>query len=355
MDNEIDPPIRDLDKPFLMSVESTYNIKGRGAVATGTVEQGKIKIGEEVEIVGYNPINTKVSITGVETFNKTLDQGEAGDNVGLLIRGLTREQLRRGMIIAKPKTLTPNTKFEANIYCLKTEEGGRKTSFATGYRPQLFYKTADSAAEILLPESSKIAMPGDNVSVKFQLNYPLCLVDGSRFALREGGKTVAVGIVTKVLPKEEVLDFGKDQKKKEETPEGVTAPGTTTPTTPPPAGKTATTPPKPGQTSQTPPKPAAGQKTPPPPAGKTPPPPATGKPVPPKPAATGAKVPPPPAGKPVPPPAGKPVPPPAGKPVPPPAGKTVPPTGKPVPPPVGKPIPPAGKPVPPKPTDPKKK
>ena len=138
----------------------------------------------------------------METFNKTLDQGEAGDNVGLLIRGLTREQLRRGMIIAKPKSLTVNTKYEANIYCLKTEEGGRKTSFSTGYRPQLFFKTADSACEILLPEGAKIAMPGDNLTVKFELNYPLSMVEGSRFTLREGGRTVAVGIISKILPKE---------------------------------------------------------------------------------------------------------------------------------------------------------
>lgn len=270
---------------------------------------------------------------GIETFNKTLDYGEAGDNVGILVRGVTREQINRGLVIAKPGSLTCSSVLEANIYVLKTEEGGRVNPFGSGYRPQLYYKTADTAAEIALPEGVKIAKPGDNLTIKAKLNFPITIKKGSRFALREGGKTIAAGIVTEILPETTELDFGKPKKVK-----ATTAPTQTPP--PPQAGKPgdkpAASPAKAGDAKSAA-KPAAGKT--PPPAGKTPP---TAT----KAASPAAKTPPP-AGK-TPPPAGKtPPPPPAGKtPPPPPAGKTPPPpAGKtPPPPPAGKtPPPPAGK------------
>lgn len=213
MDELIPVTGRPIDKPFLMSVQGTYNIAGRGAVASGTVEQGKVKIGDEVEFYGYGN-KTKSSIIGIETFNKTLDYGEAGDNVGLLVRGLTRDQLHRGLVMAKPGSLTTSSVLEANIYCLTTEEGGRKNPFSTGYRPQLYYKTADTAAQILLPEGTKFGKPGDNLTIRAKLHFPLTIEKGSRFALREGGKTIAAGVVTEILPEDTELDFGKVKKGK---------------------------------------------------------------------------------------------------------------------------------------------
>lgn len=269
MDNHIPIPQRPVEKPFLMSIEGTYNIEGRGAVATGTIEYGRCKIGDEIEFVGYTATGTKATITGIETFNKTLEYGEAGDNVGVLIRGFTREQLYRGLILAKPKTLTVHTVFEANIYCLKTEEGGRKNSFASGYRPQMYFRTADSAVEIALPPGVKIAMPGDNLSIKAKLNFPLAIHQGGRFALREGGKTIAAGVITKILPENTVIDFGKPKKEKKENVQAPGAPGTAKPGQPAAtAGKTAPVGDK--KDAKSAPKPAAtGDKTPPKPAATT--------------------------------------------------------------------------------------
>lgn len=203
MDNTIPEPTRDVDKPLLMSVESTFTIAGRGTVATGTIEAGKVKVGDEVDVVGYNKKITKTTITGIETFRKQLDSGQAGDNVGLLLRSLQREDVFRGQIICKPGSLSLHQSFEANIYVLKDEEGGRKKPFVTGYRPQCFIRTADVAADINLPESVKMGMPGDNLLVQLKLSFPLALSQGLRFALREGGKTIASGVITNILKEEE--------------------------------------------------------------------------------------------------------------------------------------------------------
>lgn len=178
MDKEIPIPERDTNKPFLLSIEGTYHIGGRGTVATGTVDTGKVKIGDEVEIVGYNKKSVKTTITGIETFKKQLDSGEAGDNIGLLIRGLTREDIRRGQVISKPNSLTIHNCVEANIYILKEEEGGRKKPFPNAYRPQMFVRTADVAVTTQLPDSVKVGMPGDNLTVKLNLSYPLPLNQG---------------------------------------------------------------------------------------------------------------------------------------------------------------------------------
>lgn len=311
MDTVIPVTGRPIDKPFVMSVEGCYNIPGRGIVASGTIEQGRAKIGDEIECYGYNS-KIKSAITGIETFNKTLDYGEAGDNVGILIRGMTREQIHRGLILAKPGSLTTSSVIEANIYCLTPEEGGRKNSFTSGYRPQLFFKTADTSVEIELPESSKIAKPGDNVTIRGKLLFPLTISKGSRFALREGGKTIAAGVVTEILPETTVINDGKGGGRKKDAA-STTAPGATTAT---PAAKTEAPkvdPKKPAGKTETkteaPKAPAGKSTTPPPPApaakGKTPPPPpAKGKappPPPPKPAGKAPPPPPKPAGK-VPPP-----------------------------------------------------
>ncbi|PIN18185.1 Mitochondrial translation elongation factor Tu [Handroanthus impetiginosus] len=199
VDSYIPDPVRQLDKPFLMPVEDVFTIQGRGTVATGRVEQGIIKPGEEVEILGLSQNKLKTTVTGVEMFKKTLDFGQAGDNVGLLLRGLKRDEIQRGMVIAKPGTLKTYTKFEAEIYVLTKEEGGRHTAFFSNYRPQFYMRTADVTGKVELPENVKMVMPGDNVTAVFELIYPVPLEAGQRFALREGGRTVGAGVVSKVM------------------------------------------------------------------------------------------------------------------------------------------------------------
>ncbi|KAH6826023.1 GTP binding Elongation factor Tu family protein [Perilla frutescens var. hirtella] len=199
VDSYIPDPVRQLDKSFLMPVEDVFTIQGRGTVATGRVEQGVIKAGEEVEILGLSQNKLKTTVTGVEMFKKTLDYGQAGDNVGLLLRGLKRDEINRGMVIAKPGTVKTYTRFEAEIYVLTKEEGGRHTAFFSNYKPQFYLRTADVTGKVELPENVKMVMPGDNVTAVFELIYPVPLEAGQRFALREGGRTVGAGVVSKVM------------------------------------------------------------------------------------------------------------------------------------------------------------
>ncbi|CAA3028284.1 elongation factor Tu, mitochondrial-like [Olea europaea var. sylvestris] len=199
VDSYIPDPVRQLDKPFLMPVEDVFTIQGRGTVATGRVEQGVIKPGDDVEILGLTQNPRKTTVTGVEMFKKILDYGQAGDNVGLLLRGTKREDIQRGMVIAKPGTTKTYTKFEAEIYVLTKEEGGRHTAFFSNYRPQFYLRTADVTGKVELPENVKMVMPGDNVTATFELIYPVPLESGQRFALREGGRTVGAGVVSKVI------------------------------------------------------------------------------------------------------------------------------------------------------------
>ncbi|KAG6402952.1 hypothetical protein SASPL_135167 [Salvia splendens] len=199
VDSYIPDPVRQLDKSFLMPVEDVFTIQGRGTVATGRVEQGVIKPGEEVEILGLSQNKLKTTVTGVEMFKKTLDYGQAGDNVGLLLRGLKRDDVQRGMVIAKPNTIKTYTRFEAEIYVLTKEEGGRHTAFFSNYKPQFYLRTADVTGTVELPENVKMVMPGDNVTAVFELIYPVPLEAGQRFALREGGRTVGAGVVSKVM------------------------------------------------------------------------------------------------------------------------------------------------------------
>ena len=191
-------PVRDIDKPFLMAIEDVFSIKGRGTVVTGRIERGVIKVGEEVEIIGFSDPK-KTVVTGVEMFRKLLDQGEAGDNVGCLLRGIEKEEVERGQVLAKPGSLTPHKKFEGEVYVLKKEEGGRHTPFFTNYRPQFYMRTTDVTGTVELPEGVKMVMPGDNVSVDVELITPVALEEQMRFAIREGGKTVGAGVVTKIL------------------------------------------------------------------------------------------------------------------------------------------------------------
>jgi len=200
MDTELPLPTRAVDKPFLMSVEQTLNIEGRGTVVTGTVDQGKVKLGEEVELIGYNAASKKITISAIETFRKTLEYAEAGDNVGFLLRGITRKDASRGQVICKPGSLKTGNCFEANVYLLSEEEGGRRKSFVSGFRPQCFLRTADVAADIILPKDMKVAMPGDNIDLRIRLQAPLALAEGLKFALRESGKTIGHGVVKKLLP-----------------------------------------------------------------------------------------------------------------------------------------------------------
>ena len=201
LDSYIPTPVREQDKPFLMSVEDVFSIKGRGTVATGRVERGMAKVGDEVEIIGLRKANTKTVITGIEMFNKTLDSAIAGDNVGALLRGVEKEGIERGQVLAKPGSITPHTKFEANIYVLSKEEGGRHTPFFSGYKPQFYFRTTDVTGSITLPEGVEMCMPGDNVKITVELmeGMPVAMDDGLRFAIREGGRTVGSGVVTKII------------------------------------------------------------------------------------------------------------------------------------------------------------
>ena len=198
VDEYIPLPPRDNEKPFLMPGEDVFSITGRGTVATGRIETGVIKVGEEIQIIGLGEEPKKSTVTGVEMFRKLLDQGEAGDNVGLLLRGIDKKEIKRGQVIAKPNTITPHKKFTAEIYVLKKEEGGRHTPFHNKYRPQFFIRTLDVTGEILLPEGVEMVMPGDNVTINVELIYPVAINEGLRFAIREGGRTVGAGQVTKI-------------------------------------------------------------------------------------------------------------------------------------------------------------
>ncbi len=198
MDSYFKEPVRELDKPFLMPIEDIFSITGRGTVATGRIERGKVKVGEEVEIIGYKETQ-KTTVTGVEMFRKLLDEGIAGDNVGLLLRGIEKDAIRRGMVIAKPGSITPHKKFKAEVYVLKPEEGGRKTPFHVGYRPQFYMRTADVTGNIAAIDGADMVMPGDNVNMTIELIVNVALEKGMRFAIREGGRTVGAGVVTQIL------------------------------------------------------------------------------------------------------------------------------------------------------------
>jgi elongation factor Tu len=198
IDSFIPQPVRALDKPFLMPVEDVFSITGRGTVATGRIERGIVKVGESVEIVGIRP-TAKTVITGVEMFRKLLDQGQAGDNVGLLLRGVEKEGVERGQVICAPGSITPHTHFKANVYILKKEEGGRHTPFFKGYRPQFYFRTTDVTGEVILPEGVEMVMPGDNIELEGKLINPIAMEDGLRFAIREGGRTVGSGVVVKII------------------------------------------------------------------------------------------------------------------------------------------------------------
>lgn len=198
LDEYVPEPTRDLDKPFLMPIEDVFSIKGRGTVATGRIETGIIKINDEVEIVGIKPSQKSV-VTGIEAFKKNLDQGQAGDNAGLLLRGIEREQIERGQVIVKPGSLTPHTEFEAEVYILKKEEGGRHTPFSKGYKPQFYFRTTDVTGEVELPADKELVIPGDTVTFNVKLLAPIAMDQGLNFAIREGGKTVGAGVVTKIV------------------------------------------------------------------------------------------------------------------------------------------------------------
>ena len=198
MDTYIEEPVRDMDKPFLMPIEDVFSIKGRGTVATGRIEQGVVKLNDEVEIVGLKD-SQKTVVTGIEAFKKSLDQGQAGDNAGLLLRGIDRDQIERGQVIAAPGTITPHTEFEAEVYILKKDEGGRHTPFSKGYKPQFYFRTTDVTGEVELPADKEIVMPGDNVTFKVKLQAPIAMEQGLNFAIREGGRTVGAGVVTNII------------------------------------------------------------------------------------------------------------------------------------------------------------
>lgn len=199
IDSYIPEPTREVDKPLLMAVEDVFSIEGRGTVATGRIERGMVKVGEEVEIIGFSNKPQKTTCTGVEMFNKTLDQGQAGDNVGLLLRGVKREEIERGQVIAKPGSITPHTNFEAEVYVLSKEEGGRHTPFFSGYRPQFYFRTTDVTGSAKLMGDAEMCMPGDNVKLEVELISPIAMDANVRFAIREGGRTVGSGVVTKVI------------------------------------------------------------------------------------------------------------------------------------------------------------
>jgi elongation factor Tu len=198
LDNYIPEPVRDLDKPFLMPVEDVMTIQGRGTVATGRIEQGVVKTSDEVEIVGISD-TTKTVVTGIEMFHKTLDEGQAGDNAGVLLRGTKREEIERGQVLCKPGSITPHTKFKAEVYCLKKEEGGRHTPFVSGYRPQFYFRTTDVTGVANLPSDREFVAPGENVEMDVELIVPIAMDKGLRFAIREGGRTVGSGVVSEVI------------------------------------------------------------------------------------------------------------------------------------------------------------
>ncbi len=199
VDEYIPEPERDIDKPFLMPIEDVFTITGRGTVVTGRVEQGVIKVGEEIEIVGIHPETEKTVVTGVEMFQKLLDQGQAGDNIGCLLRGVKREEVERGQVLAKPASITPHTQFRAEVYVLSKDEGGRHTPFFNGYRPQFYFRTTDVTGSIKLPEGQEMVMPGDNTNMEAELIQPIAMDPGLRFAVREGGRTVGAGVVTEII------------------------------------------------------------------------------------------------------------------------------------------------------------
>jgi elongation factor Tu len=198
LDTYIPQPVREKDQPFLMPVEDVFSITGRGTVATGRIDRGIVKVGEEVAVVGFSS-DKRTIVTGVEMFRKLLDAGEAGDNVGLLLRGVAKEDIERGMVLAKPGTITPHTTFEAEVYVLTKEEGGRHTPFFKGYRPQFYFRTTDVTGSVELPEGMEMVMPGDNVQMTIDLITPIAMEEQLRFAIREGGRTVGAGVVTKIL------------------------------------------------------------------------------------------------------------------------------------------------------------
>ena len=198
LDAQIPQPVRETDKPFLMPIEDIFSIEGRGTVVTGRIESGQIGINEEVEIVGLRP-TAKTVVTGIEMFNKSLDKGQAGDNAGLLIRGIKKEDVERGQVLAKPGSITPHTEFEGEIYILTKEEGGRHTPFFKGYKPQFYIRTTDVTGEVILPEGTEMVMPGDTINLQIKLIAPVAMQEGMRFAIREGGKTVGAGVATKII------------------------------------------------------------------------------------------------------------------------------------------------------------
>jgi elongation factor Tu len=198
LDSFVPEPKREIEKPFLMPVEDVFTISGRGTVVTGRVERGIVKVGEEVEIIGLKD-TAKTIVTGVEMFRKLLDQGQAGDNIGALLRGTKKEEIERGQVLAKPGSITPHKKFNGSVYILKKEEGGRHTPFFKGYRPQFYFRTTDVTGSVELPAGTEMVMPGDNVNLEITLISPIACEEGLRFAIREGGKTVGAGVVTKIL------------------------------------------------------------------------------------------------------------------------------------------------------------
>jgi elongation factor Tu len=199
LDSYIPEPVREIDKPFLMPIEDVFSIKGRGTVGTGRIERGRVKVGDQIEIVGLSTESRTTTVTGVEMFNKTLDTGQAGDNVGCLLRGVEKTELERGHVLAAPKSITPHTKFEGEVYVLTKEEGGRHTPFFTGYRPQFYFRTTDVTGSLKLLGGAEMCMPGDNVTLEVELITPIAMEQGLRFAVREGGRTVGSGVVAKIV------------------------------------------------------------------------------------------------------------------------------------------------------------
>jgi len=220
MDETFVVPEREVDKKFLMSVDNAVNISGRGTVVTGTVEQGTVKLNQDVHMIGIRRKHTNMTVTGIETFHKQMESAEAGDNVGVLLRGVTKDQVKRGMCLAEPGSMEVRRNFEAEVYVLKPDEGGRSKPFFNGYRPQCFIRTADTAVDITLPEGTEMAMPGDNLKLKMKLNYPLPILVGQRFAVREGGRTVAAGVISTLL-EDSAEDIQEEEERAAKTKGGI--------------------------------------------------------------------------------------------------------------------------------------